>query len=219
MNHAKILKAGVFLVLLVAIEWGVQWWRRGAVEPSRDPLYSWHGAKLVKEADPPFGWALDVYRADRGCELKRQSPDAPALHVFYFEWDDVLAGPTISAGGHEAEVCNTAAGFKLIEVRGLRRHEFDSGDSLEFVITKFQSPDSRPVWVFKSSWIQGYGTWDQGQANDRLLRLKRSFLRLRGAGRVLQAGVFNVDAEDDAWKIFETEVLSQVTWVHPKEKG
>lgn len=199
-------------ILLLAIEGGVQAWRHADLPHSNAPLFCWKGARLVTAAPEPFGRALTLYRADRGAEQTRQLPGGGKMTVFYFEWDCMDLGPIISMNGHEAEVCNVAAGYKLIQSGGHRIRRFANGEVLDFASTWLAEPNGKLVYVYKLPWIQGFGAWQVNSSVDRSLRLHRSFLRHRGAGRVLEAGIFGAASEDEAWSLFQREVLDQLEW-------
>ena len=198
-------------LLLLAIEGGVQAWRHAPIAPSTAPVFSWKGAPLVTTAPPPFGEALAMCRADRGAELTKPLPDGRKLTVFYFEWDLIELGPFAAVGSHESEVCNVAAGFKLLESGGQRSHTFANGETLTFNYTLLAETNGRPVYVYKLPWIQGFGLW-ASHTQDRSTRLRTSVLRHSGAGRVLQVGLFGATSEDEAWGVFQREVLDGLEW-------
>jgi hypothetical protein len=198
-------------LLLFAIEGGVQAWRL-MTQTSTAPVFYWKGAELLTTAPPPFGLAMEIYRADRGAEQTKLLPDGARMTLFYFEWDSIELGPIVAVGGHEAEVCNVAAGYKLVQSGGQRTRRFSNGEALRFDCTHLAEPGGRPVYVYKIPWIQGFGVWKGDSALDRTMRLRRSFLRHRGAGRVLEAGVFGAASEDEAWDLFQSEVLEKLEW-------
>lgn len=188
-------------------------WRHASIDTSRAPVFKWTGAPLVTSAEPPFGKALKIYRADRGAEQRTNLPEGRSIKVFYFEWDSIEAGPLIAISAHEAEVCNVAAGFKVLEAEEPRPVISAGGEALEFRYTKLEQADGQFVYVYKMPWVQGIGAWNVDSAHDRFLRLRRSFIRHRGAARVLQAGIFGAASEQEAWALFEREVLARLTWV------
>ena len=199
-------------LLLIAIEGGVQTWRHVGPTPSTAPVFHWNGAPLLTSAPPPFGTALEMYRADRGAEQTRELSDARKMTIFYFEWDSVELGPFNDVSAHEAEVCNVRHGsFKLLQSGEKRRHTFTNGDTLSFNRTVLAEPSGRAVYVYKTPWIQGYGILGS-LTQERATRLQTSFLRHRGAGRVLEAGIFGAASEEEAWGLFEREVLEKLEW-------
>ncbi len=203
----------LLVTLLAAIEVGVQVWRHVGPPPSTAPVFYWRGTQLLTTAPPPFGNALNLYRADRGAEQTKEFPDGRKMTLFYFEWDNIQLGPFSTVGGHEAEVCNVQFGsFKLLQTGRQRTYTASNGESLCFNYTLLAAPNGNPVHVYKIPWIQGYGKWDSAASEDRTTRLHRSFLRHSGQARVLEAGIFNVANEDDAWDLFQREVLAKLEW-------
>ena len=204
-------------LLLLLIEGGVQGWRNSKLETSKAPMFFWKESELLTSADSPFGSALKVYKPDRGGEQEKLLSEERKMHVFYFEWDRYDAGARMDIGGHQAEVCNVAAGFKLLKSGTYRTHQFPNGEKLRFDSTLLAQPDGKPVYMFKVVWLQGLGTWgnDIDKEHDRLRRVRRSFLRNRGAARVLQAGMYGTKSEDEAWALFEEEVLAKLEWSEP----
>ena len=84
------MKPVLLIILAITIlEVGVQTWRKQGLEPSHAPLFSWRDAKLVTSAPPPFGRALEIYRADRGMERFDQLAAGGTLQWLYLEWDDI----------------------------------------------------------------------------------------------------------------------------------
>jgi len=196
---------------LLTIEAGIQCWRRMGIEPSTAPLLNWSG-ELQTSAPPPFGRALKAYNADRGTEKILDLLDGRSIKVFYFEWDNVEAGPFSAISGHESEICNVAAGFKLLSTGDLRRYDAGTGGILEFRHTALAAANGRTVHVYKMPWLQGLGAWSTESFRSRGLRVRRSFIRHRGAARVLQGGIFGAASEQEAWELFEHEVLKTLQW-------
>ena len=154
-----------------------------------------------------------MYRADRGAEQTKELPDGRKMTLFYFEWDSVDAGPFTEISGHKAEQCNVDFGsFKLLKTGDQRMHTFTNGEALCFNYTLLADPKGSSVHVFKIPWIQGFGAWQMDSSRDRTVRLRRSFLCHRGAARVLEAGIFGAASEEDAWGLFEREVLEKLEW-------
>jgi hypothetical protein len=200
-------------LLLLAIEGGVQAWRYVGDIPSTAPVFYWKGAELLTTAPPPFGYALELYRADRGSEMTEMLPNGRKLTFFYFEWDSIKLGSFNEIGGHPAEVCNVEHGsFKLLQSGGKRTHKFDNGEAMRFDYTLLAEPSGKPVHVYKIPWKQGYGTWVDTTLDERFTRLRQSFLRHSCAARVLEAGIFGAAGEDEAWGLFVREVLDKLEW-------
>ena len=199
-------------LVLLGIEGGVQAWRHSEIAVATAPVFEWKGAELLTTAAPPFGAALKLYRADRGAELTQLLDEGRKLTVFYFEWDRLELGPLIDAGGHAAEQCNVEYGsFKLLQSGGHRVYQAANGTSLTFDYTLLAGPDGTPVHVYKIPWLQGYGALE-GLTQNRATRLRGSFLRHSGAARVLEAGIFGAASEDEAWRLFQREVLDGLEW-------
>jgi len=209
--HLRLLSLIVPLLLL-AIEGGVQAWRNVGIKPSTAPVFHWKAATLLTSAPPPFGNALKLYRADRGAELTKGLPEGRKMTLFYFEWDSIDLGPLMNASGHAAEQCNVEYGsFKLLQSGRQRTHTCGNGETLCFNCTLLAEPNGRPVYVYKMPWLQGYGLLDQLTQN-RATRFRNSFLRHRGEARVLEAGFFGAASEDEAWGLFQREVLDKLEW-------
>jgi hypothetical protein len=207
-------RIGCWLVpaVLLAIEGGVQIWRHAELTPSEAPVFNWRGAELVSKADGSFGQALDMYRADRGAETLVKLDEGRSLKIFYFEWDVMETGPFADVGSHDAEVCNVAAGFKLIRTGHLNTYQPKGYEPLDFRCTVLAQPTGEIVYVFKLPWIQGVGAWQVGSSRDRTLRLKRSFIRHQGQARVLEAGVYGAASEEEAWDLVVNEILEKLEW-------
>jgi len=200
-------------LLLLAIEGGVQAWRHIGRTPSTAPLFDWRQEPLLTTAPPPFGKALEMYRANRGAEQTKEFPDGRKMTFFYFEWDSIELGPFTDVGAHEAELCNVEHGsFKLLHSGEKRVYDATNGEKLRFNYTLLAEPNGKPVYVYKMPWIQGFGEWVGAPSEDRVTRLRRSFLRHRGAGRVLEAGIFGAASEEEAWGLFQRVVLEKLEW-------
>lgn len=199
-------------LLLLAIEGGVQTWRHMGIAPSTAPLFFWKGASLVTSSPTSFGTSLEMYHADRGAEQTKELPDGCKMTLFYFEWDSIDLGPFCDVGLHQAEVCNVRhGGFKLLQKGGSRTYTAANGETLNFSYTLLAEPDDDPVYVYKLPWIQGFGFFET-ITQDRVTRLRSSFIRHRGAARVLEAGIFGAASEDEAWNLFQREVLDKLEW-------
>ena len=202
----------LFLLFLAALEAGVLTWRRN-VPVSTAPVFSWKGAPLLTSAPPPFGDALRLYRADRGTEQSIELPEGRKVSLFYFEWDNIELGPIIDIEDHPAEVCNVEHGsFKLLPGGGYRKYTSPNAETLAFDSTWLADQNNKPVFVYKMSWIQGFGGWAGAKPDDYFTRLRRSFLRGQGAGRVLEVGIFGATNEDEAWGLVQSEVLAKLEW-------
>jgi len=200
-------------LLLLVIEGGVQTWRNVIPAPSTDPVFYWREAPLLTSAPPPFGQALELYRADRGAEQTKELAEERKMTLFYFEWDSVDLGLFCVLGGHAAELCNVEYGsFKLLENGGKRIFTAANGETLRFNYTLIAEPNGKPVYVYKLPWVQGFGEWVSQLSYSRATQIRRSFLRHRGAGRVLEAGIFGAANEEEAWGLFQREVLEKLEW-------
>ena len=197
---------------LLCIEGGVQAWRHAELQVSKAPVFYWKGAELRTTDPSDFGLALKMYRADRGAEKTESLPEGRKITVFYFEWDSIELGPFIDASGHETEVCNVNAGFKVLQSGERRMHRFENGETLGFNHTLLAQADGRRVYAYKIPWIQGIGEWATMKSGDFATRISRSFLRRRGAGRVLQAGIYGAASEEEAWALFQHKVLDDMEW-------
>ena len=203
----------VIPLLLLAIEGEVWAWRHAGLEPSKALVFHWKGAELLTTAPRPFGLALEIYRADRGAESVLGLADGRKMTIFYFEWDRIEFGPFIDIGGHEAEVCNVQYGsFKLLKRGGQRIYRFANGETMNFDYTLLKGPDGSAVYVYKCPWIQGIGKWINAANVDRFARLRRTMVRHLSEARVLEAGIFGAASEDEAWCLFEREVLEKLEW-------
>lgn len=202
--------------VMLAIEGGVQGWRHSAFEASEDPIFNWRGSELVSTAPAPFGEALKIYHADRGSEKKWPLADGRSINLFYFEWDEMETGPFADIGGHDAEVCNVAAGYHMVRTGSLRTYVPPGQKPLVFRTTVLSEPSGKIIYVFKLPWIQGVGEWHVNSSSDRWLRFKRSFIRHRGQARVVEAGVFGAESEEEAWQIVIKEVLNPLEWSDAK---
>ena len=200
-------------LLLLVIEGGVQAWRHVKPAPSTAPVFYWRDAPLLTSSPPPFGRALEMYRADRGAEQTKELPEGRKMTLFYFEWDSVDLGLFCVVGGHSAEMCNVEYGsFKLLGNGGKRVYKAANGETLHFNYTLLAEPGGKQVYVYKLPWIQGYGEWVSITSYDRIALIRRSFLRHRGQGRVLEAGIFGAASEEEAWGLLQREVLAKLVW-------
>lgn len=200
----------VFLIVLAG--GGLALWQYLPIAPSTAPVFSYPAAAARFDKVGDFAKAIEIYHADRGAECKLTTPDGSKLTVFYFEWDQVKAGPMMAATGHTPEQCNVAAGFKLLEVAANRTYQTGGQLPLDFDCTRFADSGGRDVFVFKVFWMQGLGTRSLREGDSRIERLKSSFIRHAGAARVLQGGVTGIRDADHAWQVFQSEVLRKLEW-------
>ena len=164
------------------------------------------------KTDRSFGQALAVYKADRGWQSETSGQDQASLTTFYFEWDRMEAGSLMQLAHHAPEVCNVASGLIFHGKRPTRTHIFPNGQILGFDATTFKTRQGMPVHVFKVAWLQGVGHLDLQRGYNRTERLRASFGRHMGQGRVLQGGIFGSGDENEAWLFFQDTILSQVRW-------
>jgi hypothetical protein len=202
----------LLLLLIVLAGGGLALWRYFPIAPSTAPVFSYPAAAARFDQAGKFAAAIETYHADRGAECKLTAPDGSQLTVFFFEWDQLKAGPMIAATGHTPEQCNVAAGFKLLEVAASRTYQADGQLPLDFDSTHFADSSGQDVFVFKMFWMQGLGTRSLREGESRIERLKSSFIRHAGAARVLQGGVSGARDADHAWQVFESEVLEKLEW-------
>jgi hypothetical protein len=196
---------------LAALETAIPLWRSSAPTSSA-PVFSLPMMDEAMKNPGKFQRSIDVYNADRGGELKLPGPDGTSLTLFYFEWDQVEAGPLMDIAGHAPEECNVAAGFTLKSRDPQRVFESPGHSPWQFDTTTFVDPRGLKVHVFKTAWIQGFGSWDIRQGENRMARFTRSFTRGRGAARVIEVGITGAKDESQAWQIFQSEVLGKIDW-------
>lgn len=204
----------VIPLLPLVIEGSIHAWRHFCLTTSTAPVFHWNETPLVSNALPPFGAALERYRADGGAEYVKLLPNGRQMTFFYFEWASIFLGPFADVSGHEVEVCNVTYGsFKLLESGGKRSYTFSNGERIIFNYTLLADKNGKPVHMYKAPWIQGFGEWESTDSSrDRFLRLRRSFILYRGAARVLEAGFFGAESENEAWRLFQREVLDKLEW-------
>lgn len=197
---------------ILVVEAGVQFWRQREIPASAAPVFSLPGVELQRTAEPPFGAALEQYRADCGAMHSIALPEGKRIDLFYFEWDVMDVGPLSDVLAHEAEVCNVAAGFKVVTTGRILRYDAGAGGMLDFRHTELDDGSGQRIHVFKLPWVQGIGAMHIGSYRDRFLRLERSFIRHRGSARVLQAGVYGAADVEEAWGIVQAELLAGLDW-------
>jgi hypothetical protein len=210
MSIRLILLLGSAAILLA--EAGVQFWRHREIPVSAAPVFSLPGVELLRTAEPPFGAALEQYRADCGAMHSIALPEGKRIDLFYFEWDAMDVGPLSDVLAHDAEVCNVAAGFDVVTTGRIFRYDAGAGGMLDFRHTELDDGSGQRIHVFKLPWVQGIGAMHIGSYRDRFIRLERSFIRHRGSARVLQAGVFGAADADEAWRIVQAELLAGLDW-------
>jgi hypothetical protein len=208
----KALPLVLLAAMILSIEAGVQFWRHESLEISRAPLFGWKDAPLVTEAPPPFGKALELYRADRGMETFQSLPQGRRLQLIYLEWDKLETGPLADVSGHESDICNRIAGFQVLEAAVPRSFTTANGQQLVFHYTRLADRHGNIVHNYKMPWIQGIGAWHIGSSSNRMVRLERSFIRHAGAARVIQFGIFGENSEQQAWEIVQNELNQNLQW-------
>ena len=211
----------LLLCFLAALEAGVLAWRHD-VPLSTAPVFSYPPAVPLFGKSATLAPAIEMYRADRGAECKLTAPDNSRLTVLYFEWDQMKISPVMNFTFHAPEVCNAAAGFKLLEVLPNRSYAPPGHEPLAFDCTHFADPSGRDVFMFKVVWLQGFGCMrmrEEGpgarpivEGKERFARLKNSFIRHSGAARIVEAGVFDARDAEQAWQTFREQVLDQLVW-------
>jgi hypothetical protein len=196
---------------LIALETAIPLWRSSAPTSSA-PVFSLPMMDAAMKNPGEFQRSIDVYHADRGGELKLPGPDNTSLTLFYFEWDQVEAGPMMDIAGHRPEECNVVAGFKLMSHDLSRTFQSETPTPLVFDTTTFADPAGNPVVVYKTAWFQGQGSREIREGENRRLRFQNSFERGSGAARVIECGITGAHDPDQAWQIFQSEVLSKLIW-------
>jgi len=114
--------------------------------------------------------------------------------------------------GHVPEQCNVVAGFTLESVNPDRIFESTGQAPLMFDSTTLTDPGGRTFYAYKGAWMQGFGSRDIREGLSRRDRFDNSFVRGRGAARVLQMGITGAQDEAHAWQIFQSEVLGKLAW-------
>jgi len=207
-----LLPVVLLTALILSIEAGVQHWRHANSQVSQAPLFHWKDASLVTEAAPPFGTALKLYRPDRGMEKFEDLENGRRLQEIYMEWDKLETGPLADVAGHESDICNRIAGFKVLEKAVPRTFTASNGQQLVFHYTHLEDPKGNPVHNYKIPWIQGLGAWHIGSSSSRNVRVSRSFIRHSGAARVIQIGVFGESDEARAWNLVQDVLNRNLEW-------
>lgn len=210
-----------FIIFLAVLEGGIAAWR-GSITPSTAPVFTYPPAASQFGKSATLAPALALFRADRAAECKIDGPDHSHLSVLYFEWDRFDLSPVMNLTLHAPEICNANIGYKLLEVLPNRKYEPPGREPLNFDSTHFTDPSGQDVFIFKVVWLQGYGCLrmrEDGpgapplvEGEHRFDRIKNSFVRHRGAARIVEAAVFGAHDNDHAWQLFSAQVLAQLSW-------
>lgn len=211
MTLIRFCCVGIAVVLLG--EAGLAVWRFSPLRPSTAPVFNYPDAAARFGQGPDMAAAIRIYMADRGAGLSLRLKEGPTMQVYYLEWDQHRVAPWMKIGTHNPEVCNVANGMKLEEIGRPRVFQRGSLPPIEFDYTRFTDHGGKPMYVFKTVWIQGMGTLatrDEGPV--RLERIKNGATRLLGEARVLQGFVTEADSADEAWQAFERGVLERLDW-------
>ena len=209
------------ILFLAALEGGIAAWRH-AITPSTAPTFSYPPAAAEFGKSAALAPALAVFRADRAAECKLSGPDHTHLTVLYFEWDRFDLSPVMNLALHAPEVCNATIGYKLQEVLPFRTYQTAGHEPLDFDSTHFKDPTGQDVFIFKVVWLQGYGCLRMredgpgapplAEGEHRFDRIKNSFVRHRGAARILETAVFGARDNNHAWQLFTTQILDHLAW-------
>ena len=205
----------ILIAILALGEGALALWRHLPIEPSTAPVFSLPMMEEPMKQPGDFQQAVAAYKADRGAELELRDTTKASLTIFYFEWDGFRSDyeHIIGIAIHTPEACNRAAGFELQEILPERTHMTEGYQPLRFNVTRFIDPAGRTVFMFKMVWLQGRGSLAfRAQELGRMARLKGSLQRHRGAARVLQAGVFDAKDSDEAWQVFQSQILDHIQW-------
>jgi hypothetical protein len=200
--------------LIVTIEGGIFIWSRMPVAPSSAPVFFWPRGRTECCHSGNSGPVVAKYSADRGAECRMAGPNGTAVTAFYLEWDKVRAdGMTKWVALHSIEICNMTIGYEFLGTETERRLAVPGQAPLIFDCARLSNKAGEAVFVFKTGWIQGNGSFQyHGPGGDRMERLKSSLARQAGAGRMLEAGVFGAQDADQAWRVFERCVLDELVW-------
>jgi hypothetical protein len=199
-------------------ELAINSWNHFALTPSTSGYFSWPQAAAAFDKSNNLDLTIELYRCDRAANHNIITADGQDITSVYLEWDRIEAGPAMGFAAHETEICNTALGYRLLKVLPERILEGPYGDKIRFDATHFLNPMGRDVFMFKTAWVQGAGSWQlRDQETRRFERLRRSFHRSNGVGRMVLSAVFDVPDIDTAWDVFNREVTSQFVWTPPRE--
>lgn len=182
------------------------------IQTSNAPVFKWGPSEEFTWTDLDMSEAIALYQADRGIGKDTKLGNGLTLTTFYFEWERAEMGPLIEILRHAPESCNVAAGFRFVGASKERTYILRNGQKLSFDSTEFLGPDGTKVFVYKTGWLQGLGSLPLLRADDRVGRLRSSFVRHAGQARVLQGGVFNAQDESLAWNGFRNAVLENLEW-------
>jgi len=204
--------SSILIAVILMTEFGVLGWWRSELEASTGAVFSYLPAATNSDQPDRHAEAIAMYGADRGGEYHLERSDGIRLNVVQLDWDRVETGPLMELSTHAPEICQETSGFKLQAVMPPRTHPVAGQSPLIFDSTHFTDPSGRSVYIFKMPWIQGVGSWHLREDQNRLARLKSSFIRRVGQARMLQAGVFGARDADHAWQVFQSEVLEKLEW-------
>ena len=205
-------------VLLIGGETVVRTWHLRNVSASDAPTFRWVAEDLSLRPPDPASMEYQTYRFDRSSHVKIDEKRGRSLQVIYMEWDRIEAGPFIEFSLHPAEICNEKIGYKLIRHEAPRSFEALGSHPLLFDVTHFHNPAGEVVYMFRTAWIQGLGSWqlkDQSRQN----RLRRTLTRHAGNGRIIHAAVFGSESVDEAWSLMRAHVLEKLVWSHQGGEG
>ncbi len=180
------------------------------VEPGMG-VYGWEMTESGRVEDAPTRQALAEYHADRGGQWRWVGAGGHEMALFYFEWDELTAAPQMAIDGHQAELCNVAAGARVEGKLAPRRWRGAGGEELWFEVVHFRTPEGRSVFSFKNAWLSATGNRDVLR-REVWRHVELSFARRREAARVLQVGVFSAMDEEEAWRRCREEVLEKLHW-------
>lgn len=201
------------LGLILLGEAGLAVWRYAPVRPSTEPVFRYPEGIANFGKGEDMTAAIKSYLADRGSGFVLRPGDGLRLDVYYLEWDQYQVAPLMKIGVHNPEVCNVAHGLKLEEIGQPRIHQRGSSPPLAFDYTRFTDRGGRPLFVFKTVFIQGLGSLNtRNEETWRFERLQKSFTRHIGQARVLQGFVTGTADADQAWQAFERTVLDHLEW-------
>ena len=205
----------ILIVLTVTMELVLGFWQYRSLTPSVAPVFTWPQAAAHFAKTAGLEETIEQYQCDRASRYKDSASGGIDLESVYLEWDRLEAGPAMGFSAHGTEICSVAAGYKLLGIDANRVHQIPGADPIRFDCTRFLNPAGRTVYMFKSAWVQGLGSWQlRDEGDKRFERLKRSFQRHTGEARVVLTGVFGAGSQDEAWQVFNDHVLNQFVWSH-----
>ena len=203
----------ILIVLIGVAECGLAIWQSRTLQPSLAPVFSWPEAAAHFSHSENLEHTFEQYKCDRAAEYQTTAGDGIKLASVYLEWDRVEAGPAMGFAAHGPEICNTALGYKLLGIDANRIFEVPGTVPIRFDCTRFADREGKTVYMYKTAWVQGLGSWQlRDEGNQRLERLKRSFLRHTGEARVVLTAVYGAPDPEQAWQTFQTQVINQFVW-------